>query len=211
MMNLNKSQELSREALTVLAYRKLYEKYRYYIPNGGCEQFIALVGSGDVFVALFSAANGVGKTACGVNIVAHILYECNCSWFNYPLFKNFSFLKKGRIISDPTTITQKIVPELKLWLPLSRYTTSNERKNYDYKWKSDTGFEFDLMSYEQETKEFEAVDLGWAYFDEPPPEAIYKATVARMRRGGVIFITATPLTGSAWLYDSFITSSSRIV
>ena len=62
----------------------------------------------------------------------------------------------------------------------------------------------DLMSYEQDTKEFEAVDLGFAWFDEPPPESIYKATVARMRRGGIIFITATPLTGSAWLYDHIV-------
>lgn len=203
--------EAQAKAREELQRRKIQEKYRYYIPNGKCEQFIALVGAGDVFVALLSAANGVGKTACGVNIVAHFLYECSCSWFDYPIFKNFPFLKRGRIISDPTTLTQKTVPELKLWLPLGRYTTSNEKKGYDYKWKSDTGFEFDLMSYEQETKEFEAVDLGWAWFDEPPPEAIYKATVSRMRRGGIIFITETPLTGSAWLYDSFIASPDRII
>ncbi len=200
-----------QEALQILAFRKQNEKYRYYIPNGKAEQFIKIVGEGKVFVALLSAANGVGKTACGANIVAHLMYPCDCSWFNYPLFKSFPFEKKGRIASDPTTVTQQIVPELEKWLPLFRYKTSNESKNYPYKWITDTGFEFDLMTYEQDVKEFESVTLGFAWFDEPPPEEIYKATVSRMRKGGIIFITQTPLKGSAWLYDKFVTSADRIL
>lgn len=187
------------------------EKYRFYEPNGKVEQFIELIGSGEVFIGLLSAANGVGKTACGANIVAHLMFSCDCEWFNHPYYKAFPFIKRGRIISDPTTITQQIVPELKKWLPSGMYKTSNEKKNYEYKWETRTGFEFDLMSYEQDTKEFESITLGWAWFDEPPPEAIYKATVSRMRRGGVIFMTETPLMGSAWLYDRFITSPDRII
>ncbi len=199
------------QARDELARREREEKYRFYVPNGKVFDFIRLVGSGDVFVALFSAANGVGKTACGVNILAHMMFDCDCPWFDFPLFKKFPYLKKGRIISDPTTLVQKIVPELKFWFPSGQYTPSNEGKNYEYKWRTRTGFEFDLMSYEQDTKEFESVDLGWCWCDEPPPEEKYKATVSRMRRGGIIFITETPLTGSAWLYDKFITSPDRII
>lgn len=203
--------DLKAKANQELKRLKTEERYRFYVPNGKVADFIGLVGSGKVFVALFSAANGVGKTACGVNILAHFMFECDCKWFDYPLFKKFPFNKKGRIVSDPTTVKEKIVPELKLWFPKGRYETSNAGKNYEYKWKTKTGFEFDLMSFEQEEKEFESVDLGWAWFDEPPPQEIYKATVSRMRRGGIIFITETPLTGSAWLYDSFLTSPDRIV
>lgn len=72
-----------------------------------------------------------------------------------------------------------------------------------------TDWEFDIMTYDQDPKEFEAVTLGWAWFDEPPPEAIYKATVARMRRGGIIWITATPLTGSAWMYDEILANKNN--
>ncbi len=67
------------------------------------------------------------------------------------------------------------------------------------------------MTYEQDPREFEGVTPGWAWFDEPPPEHIFKATVARMRRGGVIFITATPLAGSAYLYDAFATGNYKVV
>lgn len=123
-----------------------------------------------------------------------------------PLFENFPYLKRGRIISDPTTLKQKIVPEIKSWFPVGKYQSFKMGKDYDSYFITDTGFEFDLLSYEQETTEFESVDLGWAWFDEPPPEEKYKATVSRMRRGGIIFITATPLTGSAWLYDDIFTN-----
>jgi phage terminase large subunit-like protein len=199
------------KARAELERQKKYERYKFYEPNGKIESFIKLVGSGEVFVALLSAANGVGKTAAGCNIVAHIIYSCSCPWFDYPLFKNFPYLKKGRIASDPTTIKEQIVPELKAWLPAGRYTAMKSTREFESRWKTDTGHEFDLMTYEQETKEYESVSLGWAWFDEPPPEDKYKATVSRMRRGGIIFITETPLTGSAWLYDRFITSEDRVI
>lgn len=213
ILSQNDLRVLDLKAKAKAEYKRMIaeEKYRFYVPNGKTEEFIRLVGSGDVFIALFSAANGIGKTACGVNIIAHFIFECNCKWFNYPLYKNFPFLKKGRIVSDPTTLTEKTIPELKKWFPDKRYNATKGDKHYEAKWKTDTGFEFDLMSYEQDAREFEAVDLGWAWFDEPPPEVIYKATVSRMRRGGIIFMTETPLKGSAWLYDKFITSPDRIV
>lgn|ERR1035437_866102 len=205
------AQITKQEAMQILAFRKEREKYRYFTPNGKTEQFIKLVGKGEVFISLLSAANGVGKTACGANIAAHLMYPCSCEYFNYPIYKNFPFEKKGRIVSDPTTISKQIIPELKKWFPFSRYQTTNESKNFESKWLTDTGFEFDLMTYEQDPKEFESVTLGWAWFDEPPPQEIYKATVSRMRKGGIIYITQTPLKGSAWLYDSFITSKDRIL
>lgn len=186
--------------------RKESNPHKYFIPNGKAEEFINMVGSTKNFISLFSAANGVGKTATGSNIVAHICFGKSGNEFfdNLEIVKNYKFPMRGRIVSDPTTVTQTIVPELKKWLPQGRYKTSKEGKNYEYKWITDTGFEFDVMTYEQGVKEFESSTLGWAWFDEPPPLAIFKATVARMRLGGIIFITATPLMGSAWMYDHIL-------
>ena len=175
-----------------------------YQPNGKCLEFIKIVGSNKNFINLFSAANGVGKTAVGVNIVANICYGIQNNWFkDLPLFEKFPYIKQGRIISDPTTIKEKIVSELKKWLPSNRfkihYSTTKEGKQFESKWITDTGFEFNLMTTEQDTKEFESVDLGWVWIDEPCPESIFLATVARMRRGGIIFFTMTPLKYSAWI------------
>jgi phage terminase large subunit-like protein len=110
---------------------------------------------------------------------------------------------RGRIVSDPTNIEKNLIPTLKEWFPKGRYKTSKAGKHFDSHWTTDTGFEFDIMSYEQDAKEFESATLGWAWFDEPPTEAIFKATVARMRKGGIIFISETPLY-AAWLYDHII-------
>jgi len=190
--------------------RLKHKKYRFFIPNGKGEQFIKEVGSGKNFVILFSAANGVGKTATSANIVAHILWgkDSENPYFEYPLYKNFPFPKRGRIVSDPKNVEANLIPTLKEWFPSGRYKTSKAGKHYDSVWTTDTGFEFDVMSYEQDVKEFESATLGWAWFDEPPPESIFKATVARMRKGGVIFISETPLY-AAWLYDHIIANPDK--
>ncbi|MFA5340688.1 MAG: hypothetical protein WC332_02820, partial [Clostridia bacterium] len=46
------------------------------------------------------------------------------------LYKDFPYLKRGRIVSDPTTIREKIIPELKLWFPSNRY-----EMKYDYEYR----------------------------------------------------------------------------
>lgn len=187
------------------------EKYRYYEPTGVGEEFINAVACGENFIVLYSAANGVGKTATGSNVLAHLFWNTGENqYFNEGLFKEFPWKKKGRIISDPTNLTKNIIPELKFWFPEGRYTTNKGNKTFESYWQTDTGWEFDMMTYEQDPREFEGVTLGWAWFDEPPPEAIFKATVSRMRKGGIIIITATPLAGSAYLYDAFAKGNYKV-
>lgn len=194
-----------QEILEELKKREEDNACERFIPNVKCEEFIELVGSNKFFINLFSAANGVGKSATLCNIITNICFGPQNDYFKQPLFENFPYLKKGRIISDPTTIKEKIVPELKKWFPTNRYdvkyTSVKDGKSYESKWITDTGFEFDIMSNEQMPKEFESTDLGWCAFDEPSSKAIYMATVARMRRGGIIFWGMTPLSYSAWIKD----------
>lgn len=199
-----------REIKEEKVFRLQNEKFRYYEPNGKCEEFIRKVGEVNEqgkhnFIVLFSAANGVGKTCVSANIVAHILYgaESENKYFDLPLYKKFPFPKKGRIVSDPENLKVNLIPTLKEWLPAGRYTTTKAGKQYDSQWKTDTGWEFDIMSYDQDPKEFESATLGWIWFDEPPTEAIFKASVSRLRKGGIIFISETPL-WAVWLYDHII-------
>ena len=210
-----KAEQELRELTEEKVFRLEHEKFRFYEPNGKCEEYIKKVGELNAdgkhnFIVLFSAANGVGKTCVSANIVAHILWgkDSENPWFDLPLFKDFPFPKKGRIVSDPENIKTNLIPTLEEWFPEGRYKATKAGKQYDSVWTTDTGFEFDIMSYEQDAKEFESATLGWAWFDEPPSEAIFKATVSRMRKGGVIFISETPLSG-IWLYDHFIASPDQ--
>lgn len=186
------------------ARRLTEEQYRYYEPTGKGEEFIDAFASGENFIILYSAANGVGKTATCANILAHLFWNgTENPYFQGEMFKKWPHLKRGRIVSTPTNVEKNIIPELKTWFPKGKYKTGKGNKKFESIWKTDTGFEFDIMTYEQDVMEFEGITLGWAWFDEPPPEAIFKAMVSRMRRGGIIFIGATPLAGSAYLYDTF--------
>lgn len=198
----NRIRELKLEKLR----RLTEEKFQYYTPNGKCEEFIKAVGCGDFFIVLFSAANGVGKTCVSANIVANIIWgeESENGFFNLPLFKNWPYPKVGRIASNATNIEKNLIPTLKNWFPKNRYKTRKGNKSFDSIWETDNGWMFDIMTYQQDPSEFESSTIGWAWFDEPPTEAIFKATIARLRKGGIIFISETPLNGSAWLYDYIV-------
>jgi len=186
------------------------QKYKYYIPIGKTEEFLDRVGSGKYFVNAYLAANGVGKTAVIANVLAHLFWPCGNKYFQQPLFTNWPYdLKKARLISDPTTVKTTTIPTLKEWFPQGRYKTEKMGKNYEYLWRTDSDWEFDIMTYDQSLKEFESANLSLAIFDEPPPYDIYIATVSRMRRGGVILVLCTPLNGSAWLYDEIVVNPNR--
>jgi phage terminase large subunit-like protein len=213
-MKAKTDEQLLEELKKLKAHRLTNEPHRYYAPVGKVEEFIDLVADGNNIVVLLSAANGIGKTYAGANMLANLLWPTDNQYFQHDFFKKYPYPKRGRIISDPTTVIKTIIPTLKAVFPKGRYsfnkyTTSRDGKHFESSWKTDTGWEFDIMTYEQDPKEFESATLGWAWFDEPPPEPIYKATIARFRLGGGCWITATPLTGSAWMYDEIITNQNN--
>lgn len=162
------------------------------------------------FITLYSAANGIGKTVTGANIVANLLWPSDNPFFQADLFTKWPYPKRGRIVSDPTNIHKNIIPTLKFWFPNGRFKTTKGNKQFESIWVTDTGWEFDIMTYEQDPREFEGPTIGWIWLDEPPSEAILKACVSRTRKGGLIFITATPLAGSAYLYDMFAKGETMV-
>lgn len=215
-MEEDKGQDILTLAKREKLRRIMAKRYAYYIPTGVSEEFINAVFKSEIkkdgnigsyyFISLYSAANGVGKTCLGVNMLANLFWPDDNKFFQHDLIKKWPYLKRGRIVADPTTIVSTIIPELKAWFPAGRYKMDKMGKNYEYRWTTDTGWQFDLMTYDQDPKEFESVSLGFVWLDEPPPESIYKACVSRLRRGGLMYITATPLTGSAWIYDQIVSN-----
>jgi len=189
--------------LKLLDYRMQNEKYRYYEPSGVAEDFSNAFGSGDYFVLFLSAANGVGKTALATNILANLFFGGNNTWFSGGLFDKWDFPKAARIVTESDLVEKNIVSQIRDWFPKGKYTSRKGGKHYESIFKTDTGWDLDIMTYDQDAKQFEGVTLGLAWLDEPPPEHVLKAIISRMRKGGVIIITATPISGSAHLYDMF--------
>lgn len=204
--------QVTRELLEEEAFRLTHEKYRYYEPNGKCQEFIEAIGYNDRFIVFFSAANGVGKTCVAANVLANIMFGSENKeneWFDYDLFREWPYPKRGRIVSQAANIEKNLIPTLEEWLPLGRYKGRKGGKSFLSKWETDNGWTFDVMTNEQDPKEFEGPTLGWVWCDEPPTQQIFKACVSRLRKGGVLFITATPLNGSAWMYDEIVTKAGK--
>jgi phage terminase large subunit-like protein len=180
------------------------ERCRDFVPNGHEEKVINAIKP-ETFILIDSAANGVGKTALQANMIAAFEYGPINSWFKTPFFENFKRPWRGRIISDATIVQEKIVPELEKWLIRGTYKAEKGGKNYLSRWKfPKTGDYFDIMTYDQEAKEFEGTDLNWWMLDEKPVKSIYSASVARLRYGGFIFIAFAPLSASSWVFDDIV-------
>lgn len=201
MSNLLTSQErqdlVSRlELQNELDKRINNNRLKWFTPNGKSEEFINKIGNGDVFIGIFSAANGVGKTATMANVLGNVILgeKTENPWFDKPLFRNFKFPHRGRIASSHKNLEEvgAIQTELKKWLPVGSYKSSRLGKQYDSQYEMGD-WVFDIMSYDQDVTEYESATLGIMIFDEPPPLRILYACVARMRKGGIILIFMTPL------------------
>ncbi|MBC8484974.1 MAG: hypothetical protein H8D45_02925 [Bacteroidetes bacterium] len=202
---------------------------RFYCPNGTMENFIKLVGEGEKLIYLDIAANKVGKTACLVNVLGNIFWgkqkflavegfnwekgwgEAPQSWFDYPLFNRWPHLKRFWIVSEPSSLRETVIPELKKWFPQDRYQTFKDGFNYEYRWEIDTGFTFYLRTYEQDPDKFESANLGGVVFDEPPPKGIFDPCVARLMSGGIVILAMTPVPKSdcGWVVDDIIDNPQK--
>lgn len=64
---------------------------------------------------------------------------------------------------------------------------------------------------EQGRERFQGVSLDYVWFDEEPPEDIYDECLLRLLdRGGVHWVTMTPLKGRSWVYDRIYLRQERL-
>lgn len=176
------------------------ERIRYFVPNGGQENVTNLIQPETQTVVL-SAANDFGKTGWMCNVIGNMIYGPVNDWFNTPFFQTFKRPSRGRIVSDHTTVEEKIVPELQKWLIKGTYHAEKAGKKYLSRWHFNTGDYFDILTYDQDPTEFESVDLNWKWCDEQPLKFVFSAGIARMRTGGIMFLTFAPLAHSSWVFD----------
>lgn len=178
-------------------------RMKWFTPTGKQEEFISAVGKGDCFIYIFSASNANGKTALMANILgAFIFGSPDNPYLSSGILKSFPYPKRARIVSTPKNIEEigAIQTEIKKWWPKDKYEAKKNGRTFDSEYKAGDWI-IDVMSYEQDSSEFESVTLGCAIFDEPPPARILYATIARMRRGGVILIFMTPLDNGGELLE----------
>jgi len=119
----------------------------YYEPNGKQAEFTSLIGTTKNMVSIESAANGTGKTSLVVNAIASIIWGPQTKWFDLPNFKNWTFPKRIRYITDPKLV-EEIGPfhtEIEKWWPRGRYEAHKAGKSYFSQYKAN-GWVVDVMT-----------------------------------------------------------------
>jgi hypothetical protein len=166
-------------------------------PTGVQEEIITTFGRGQHQIILCLHNNKGGKTATAVNILKQMFwYDPNDEFFRYQLFRKWPFdAKQGRVVGTVknTADDGPIRKEIQHWWPKSRFLAEKLGKKYYSRYLIDTGWEFDVLTYEQEPQEFEGPFLSWTWCDEPPPEKLVGAITSRFIGGGIWLITATPI------------------
>ena len=189
-----------------LARRELYERIRYFKPNGGQQRFIDEIARPGAFIVLNGSGNGGGKSYIIVALTAAVMWPALAApCFSSPIFQKWPYPKRIRIVSTPKEVEeigaiQTAISEL--W-PRGRFEAMKKGKNYPSQFKSDTNFIVDVMTYEQDAGEFAGPNLGLVIFNEPPPKPIFDESIARLRKGGIAIGAMTSLNENPWITDLF--------
>jgi len=161
---------------------------------------------------MLMGGNRSGKTVGGAVLAVcymtgeHTLHDENGEEFHLDYVP--SAPTRGRIVGVDFNlgINQIIIPEIKRWLP-SKYLIGN---SWDQSYsKTDriltlaNGSTCEFMSYEQDREKFQGTSRDWTWFDEEPPNEIFKECLVRLiDADGAWWLTMTPLIEMSWTYDT---------
>jgi hypothetical protein len=208
-------QSKALEAVLEMQRSREAEPLKFLVPNGAQEKVIREVGNLENFIVISCFANGVGKTAINMAILGAIMWGAPTTAFDYPLYRQYPerWPKLVRIVTEPALVglMGPIQVESKLWWPQGRYEWSKGGKQHFAFFETDTGFKGEVMTYEQQVKEFEGKTNAINLFIEPPPQPILNASFARQRKGGINLLDMTPLTSAAYVKDELVDKPSITV
>lgn len=179
------------------------EAIRFFQPHGGQLEFLAEVTK-DGFIFVSGAGNGWGKSEMIAAILAAVMWPALApDALRVPALIEWSHPKRARIYSTPAELEKigSLQTAIERLFPVGRYTASNGHFGYPSVFVTDTGWVLDLFSYERDAAEAAGPNIGLQFFNEPPPEDIYKEAVARSRAGGFMFMMATSLDKNPWVVD----------
>lgn len=154
--------------------------------------------------------NRSGKTTAGIVEFLWHMTGIYPKW--YPEDQRFDGPVKGRIAAQDFQkgVGEVIIPAIEEWLDMGLVKKKFRNPlGIPVKWQLKAGSVFDILTYEQNTEQFEGWKGHVAWFDEPPPREKYVATLRGLvDYRGRNWLTLTPLT-QAWIYDEIYTKADN--
>lgn len=156
-------------------------------------------------VRLLFGGNRSGKTTAGTMEFYWLLSG------THPFIKCKTPIKAVLVCQDfQNHAKDVIVPKITEWFP-EGFIVNMEKNQVGIvvKLYCKNGSTVDIRSHDQDIKIFESSDYDLAWFDEPPPEKLFKAVWRGLTdRGGRAYITGTPIT-EPWVHDLYMMAQSE--
>ncbi len=202
--------QLSDQELLEVLERKLEflqdnRRIEVYQPNEAVNAIIKSIGTSSNLVYVLSAANGIGKTAFIAALAGNIMFGPQNKFFDYPIFRNWPYPKRIRIVSEPSQVKQSgpVPTEISKWWPKGKYTVNKAGHPYPSEYQVGDWI-LEVMTYEQTPRQHEGANLGAVLFNEPPPADLWTPNISRLRAGGIAVVGMTPLTEAGWFFDEVV-------
>ena len=193
--------------------------FKMFVPNRPQFDLIRAIGTlvPQKRIFLITSGNGTGKSSCIINIILGIVFgnrniyrdiidedthEHLSGFFDFPFYNSPSDVKKIWIVANADAL-KSIQDEFNVWLPPEIIDTHREGKTFIGRY-SINGWEIIFKSTDQEPETFESQNVFAVFCDEYVPQQIFSACISRLRRGGFICMTATPVFESGWIVDEII-------
>lgn len=144
-------------------------------------------------------------------------------FFDFPLYKQWpaAWPKRFVYVTDAALLQKVVIPEFKKWIPACFFEEKKLGKQHvsEMVFKAYEAGELTeeevfstyslgvgdwegyFLTREQDPIVFEGMNIGCYIFDEPPYEWQFRGAYNRIRMGGIIIVSATPVINSAYLKD----------
>lgn len=145
--------------------RRLIDKREVYVPNAGQLP----VHLSDKKIRAVFGANGMGKTAMGVNEALYAVLGYN------PITKKTTTVPARVVVvlDRPEKVEQTFLPEIRKWFPLKEDQLHKKGKPYYSQITFANGSEIIFLFHDMEPMSMESIELDFAIFDEPCPRSLF--------------------------------------
>jgi hypothetical protein len=155
---------------------------------------------------LLLKGNGTGGTFDAIAIWAACMFvTANPLFARSPFGDNWPkhWRKSARIVSTAEVLADDgpVQEAMSALFPAGRWSQRKGKYGYYSVGETDTGWKWNMMTYDQPLKQFAGANKGLVIFIEPPKKPVFSESMARLRGGGRALIDMTPVADpdSAWV------------
>lgn len=195
--------ELKRRMLAdPLAYPKAWPSH-----NPAQIRAIEAVSKGDP-MTIMTFGNGTGKTHLLVSMWSALMFGTKNKLFQNGVFVNWpkAWPKSVRLSAPESLLGDDDVFQglMRKLFPKGAYQQNKNHKNFYSSGRTNTGWSWDVMTYDQDPQQAAGETKGLLLYSEPPPRRLFGENLARLRAGGMTLMEMTPLNFAPWIMDEYL-------